>query len=373
MLKEIFRRATLVTEVNAKLGTIVYKDIYITDKENIHPGAFEELFMSAGEFVIQKGQKLFFFPGCTAPRFKVRQLCQKEDMAIVRTPDKATVAIIGDDTSNELVKEHASYGKTFNKDEILGIIEYDKAGTNMLGFIERLKQPHIAEEVIAADWGTMNFLIGLGCTSYSEKYWTGDITALEYFDSVMELQVPFVTQASLIRYLSQGTVMTEERYQELQNILSSNDTSNVSLAMEIMANCDYEKSALYLLLLLKNNTYAISIRKEKNHVNFQSLCKFFGVEPGHHFTLEAILQKLKAKKLLNSENKEQILKLAAQEKGLNAEEDDSQPKWFKYELTAGSEMEEAILEGDAYMRIKEESIPDLSLNEVETKPIEIYD
>jgi hypothetical protein len=49
--------------------------------------------------------------------------------------------------------------------------------------------------------------------------------------------------------------------------------------MEIMANSHYEKSVLYLQMLLSNYSYQISNSHTKNHVNFKSMLSYFNWAP----------------------------------------------------------------------------------------------
>jgi hypothetical protein len=57
-------------------------------------------------------------------------------------------------------------------------------------------------------------------------------------------------------------------------MFKSNDNDNHILAMEIMANSNYIESLLYLEMLFKEHSYAISNCHTKNHVNFKSLIGF---------------------------------------------------------------------------------------------------
>jgi hypothetical protein len=358
MLREVFRTATEITSLNPKMGIITWKETLITENESLSPTALSELFSTAGEFDIKKGQKIYFFPGCTAPRFKVRQLCQKEDMAIVRTPEKATVSIVGDQTTSDLIKsQHFNY--IFNKADVVHAIKsLGVHSTSFLGFVEHLNNKEgIADEVIVSSYSHKQDIQGAGITCWSEAFWTANETDLINFDMVLDLNVPFVTQESLLKFVTQGTLMTREMHDEIDNMFASSDKNNHILAMEIMANCDYEKSALYLLQLLSNNNHKISATKEKNHVNFQSLCKFFNTEPGTHLSLDGMLQRLAEKKLINSSIKKELLEMAAENYNLQ------ESTYFKTELVTTEELELEIEKGDAYMKSREEPTLDLATTE----------
>jgi hypothetical protein len=75
-------------------------------------------------------------------------------------------------------------------------------------------------------------------------------------------------QDDLLKILNQDVVIDTEMYKQLNSMLENGETSNVKIAMEIMANSDYEKSAPYLLLLFMNHGYRIWDSGFRNHVNF---------------------------------------------------------------------------------------------------------
>ncbi len=358
MLREVFKTATEITHLNPKMGIVAWKETLITEKESLSATALSELFSSAGEFDIKKGQKIYFFPGCTAPRFKVRQLCQKEDMAIVRTPEKATVSIVGDQTTSELVlNQYFNY--VFNKADIVSVLKDSNThSTTFLGFIDHLtNKENLADEVIIPSYSFKSYFTDAGITCWSEEFWTAGETDLVNFDMVMELGVPFVTQDSLLKFVTQGTLMTRDMHDEIENMFNSSDRNNHILAMEIMANCDYEKSALYLLQLFSNNRTKISTVKEKNHVNFQSLCKFFNVVPGDHLSLDRILEKLADKKLITSSIRKELIEMAIEDYQIE------ETTYFKTQVVTTDELELEIEKGDAYMKSREEPTLDLTTTE----------
>lgn len=350
MLKEIFRKAVEITSINGQLNIVTWKEILITEKESIAADALTELFSTAGEFQIRKDQKMYFFTGCTAPRFKVRQLCQKENMAIVRTPEKADVAIVGDQTASELIKEmHCSY--IFDRADIVHFLSNTGVNTSFLGLLDHLNSHPEVTEVMTHHYSTQDILRKQGLTCYHESFWTAADTDLTNFDIVMDKGVQFVTQTSLIKHLSSGTIMTKDMFGELSNMFASSDTNNHTLAMEVMANCDYEKSGLYLLQLLSENNHKINNSKQKNHVNFSSLCKFFDVSAGQYLNLDQKIKRLKERKLITSTIMQELLELAKETL------DVKETTYFKTEVVCTDELEEEIKIGDEYMKSREEPTP----------------
>jgi len=92
---------------------------------------------------------------------------------------------------------------------------------------------------------------------------------------------PIYNESELITNINgdDSTIIDEEVFQQLKNMFESSDSDNHILAMEIMANSHYEKSILYLQMLLSDYSYQISNSHTRNHVNFKSMLSYFNWVP----------------------------------------------------------------------------------------------
>jgi len=99
--------------------------------------------------------------------------------------------------------------------------------------------------------------------------------------SLSKLNCPIYNQDAIIKLLNEDSmVIDEKRYEELRLMANSNDKENIILVMELMANANFKKSFVYLLLLLKEFNSQISARKKEiKHVNFVALLNFLDLEP----------------------------------------------------------------------------------------------
>ena len=74
------------------------------------------------------------------------------------------------------------------------------------------------------------------------------------------------------------TITIDEKvFNQLNNMFESEDKDNHVLAMEIMANCNYQKSIMYILILLREYNYKIGKLRSRTHVNFKSLLGYLGM------------------------------------------------------------------------------------------------
>ena len=79
-----------------------------------------------------------------------------------------------------------------------------------------------------------------------------------------------------------STVIDSDMYDQLRNLFKSEDEANHTMAMEVMANANVEKSAKYIYKLFEQfNNSQIPYNKSYNSVNFKSLCDTCGI---HRYT-----------------------------------------------------------------------------------------
>ena len=102
--------------------------------------------------------------------------------------------------------------------------------------------------------------------------------------------------------------MDENVYKQINNMFNSDDTDNHILAMEIMANCNYKESMMYLLLLLNDWHYVIDRNPTKRHVNFKSLLGYFNMTPSNlYLNNDSIIDMLLDRKVLTVDILDYIL------------------------------------------------------------------
>jgi len=73
-----------------------------------------------------------------------------------------------------------------------------------------------------------------------------------------------------------SSIIDDQMYEELAKMFNSGDVKNISLAMDIMANTDYEKSEFKILMLLSRfYSSCIVANPSRNLVNFKNFLKYF--------------------------------------------------------------------------------------------------
>jgi len=302
MLRELFKKQIVITDITQE-GIQFVTRLALRISE-LKKGAISEVLADTKEYQFSDSDKIFFMPGCTVPRFKVKQLCEATGMSVVKNPDNATVIIKGDNTEKEIIQEEY-ISRYITVEECLEWIEknYSVGNIGTLSIKQELSKDDTFDLVVLYGFNVYRTMTTgardenyswvkqtINCPINSIYVWVSEDKKLRDFDKILEKMKPIVYQNNLLAIINSSNVMTEEMYHEAAKMFESDDSNNHVLAMELMANCDYQKSAIYLLLLLKNYSSKIKNRKEKDHVNFRSLCSFFNISADDFITLDEIIE-----------------------------------------------------------------------------------
>lgn len=282
------------------------------------------------DWSLEQNDKLYILPGCTVPRAKIKDLLKENNAKIVREPEEATKIIFGTETIRKITnqkwarlyvkkailtmikvfKKHGSTIKYINCDETsIAETDYPYIECNYINFLTNdPKVNKIFDNVLKEEADAVRMNI-------STAYITTDAYEIknDYVDKFEYLNFTKYTlydEKSIIKDLNNDDSVTidETVYETLSTMLESDDTDNVILAMEIMANSSYHESLAYLILLIKNYGYYMYNRKERNHVNFKSLLKYLGVNTQTNIDLERCFKILMENSGLTKENTEIIFK-----------------------------------------------------------------
>lgn len=369
MIKEIFKKQICITQINE---TDIEFSIRLAAKEkDIEEGALNTVLKSDKNYLFQPTDKLFFLSGCTVPRFKVKQLCEASGMTTVKAIENSTVVIYGDDTEKSVTRFEWGYYNV-PKGVMLNFIDknYPIGQPNLLKLKEMLDDPETFHTVNVSRYNDKNIMEGYQdwvsfpidkkAGFHHEKVWVTEEKKINEFDKMLEDGYTLVHQNDLLCIININNIMDKEMYQETCKMFESQDQNNHVLAIEIMANCDYEKSALYLFLLIKEYRSEIYNRQESKHVNYQSLCKFFNIKRDHNiYDVEDLIEELSERNLLSSKYREEIYNLMIEES-----KDRLGNSFYEVtKITANEKMEKAFQRGDLYLDGKD--IPEELLDKKE--------
>ena len=276
-----------------------YNDILNGDLEKLN-----KLFV---EFAPDKDSVIFVDPEINLPRTKLRDYIKTTDCKLVSHLDKSNTYITNIDglkskfnSANYNVMKIDTLPKELFEDSLFdgfSIEEYPYKFIVLDNYHAKNTITEHADDNFSLDvYDLINYKI-VHVINDSEHYHEITSKKLVHSDILLE------------KVNADGLLIDEENYYQLQTMINSGDNANVMLAMELMANCQYKKSAAYLLCLFYEYKYQLEGQHTRKHVNFKSLLDYWDLHQGNmQVTVKQALGLLKKKNILTIENLDIIVK-----------------------------------------------------------------
>lgn len=269
----------------------IYECIDISSQVIFEDGDLDNLNISNN--ALGKGDKIYFLPGVTVPRFKVRELGKNLEFDIVRNMDKATKIIINMEAFiNEISQSVTYYHETISTDgliKLLDAIENDPDYSNIpeiKTFVDNVKAK----------------IVEINCTRVLLPYRVRDLfnKFVELYsmpDDTLEVQqyanrlrilksdvynnlvqnikntaIQFIDEKTLIKQCNGSKTIDHEAYTRLDQMFSN--YQNADVALELLCNYNFEESMFYILLLASRHSFNdISSSKHVSYKNLRNYCK----------------------------------------------------------------------------------------------------
>lgn len=263
--------------------------------------------------------KFYFLPGVTIPRMKLKDISNTHKIRTVRDIEIADRIFIGSKTVDKMVEETWEYAATTasftsfideaSKNKNIDTYYYDKMKdalefyTNDLILIDRYTYNMLRHEDIP--YSVMDEWLDDGSNRF--VYIKSDSVSLFKQLEGKELYA----EDSLMDYINgpDAVVIDEQMFDTLSDMFKSDDRENWTLAMEIMANCDYKKSLLYLTLLFHDYGSRMDSISSRNHVNFKALTLYLNISGGLSLDPDEVVDILIAKNGVTKDNMNIVIKL----------------------------------------------------------------
>ena len=270
------------------------------------------------DYLPRINDKLFFLPGVNIPRVKLKELTLDYNIKIVKNIEDATHIFGGNNFKGKISKTDWFYlVTTENFKQCYEAIKVDLDRY----YIEKVDTAleHYTGDFVCFDWRGVellgreeliyykNFIVNPGAIVRSNRgsqYLS--IILPDYIEVSKSLENKVIIhEAGLVDKLNgeDAILINDEVFKQLTMMLSSTDTDNHVIAMEIMANSRYKDSLLYLQMLFKDHSSVIEASNTKNHVNFKSLLSYLGKSGDRYLrsSLDNIVTSLIEKDVLSKE------------------------------------------------------------------------
>ena len=275
------------------------------------------------DYTPTKGDKLYFLPGVNIPRVKLKDLSLQHGVKNIRDIDQATHVFCGKNTVDKLVTNHWYY--SMDTELLKEIIDNSE---NIMDdyYRENFRQAleFYTEDIVIVAYDSASTLrnsdlpaldkIEGSVLRNSNIYYTVDQEHKNLFPGILSLDL--YDESKLLKYINGDDAATidDTMFLQISDMFKSSDQDNHIIAMEIMANCNYIDSLLYIEMLFENYANQMSNCHTKNHVNFKSLISFLGKNKNYMGTdIDDIVTSLIAKDVFDLEKVNVIMKYYGQE------------------------------------------------------------
>lgn len=315
MAFEDYKKVVRIKDRDSISGELTYELVYVSEStyDTETPKEIYNSIPKANRLPVA-GDKMYFLNDVVIPRFKIKSFCEETGGKVVKYLNSGNYVIIGKKTIGKFFEN--SYNIEADKDECLDFINLL---INNMQSLTPVWMTDLRQLIIDCDENV------LFSNNYTFSKWFKDhtdinlgysqsLTEISYdnyskLTEIMSLTCDIVEEDVILKDLNKNTVMDKEIFENIQKLFESVDNENTKLAMELMSNCDFDKSAPYLLLLLKMFHKKIYDSSTKNHVNFKGMLNYFNLHVNDTYRMEYndILRIIMQKKVLYKSSM-QILK-----------------------------------------------------------------
>ena len=361
-----------ITDLKVKI-----EQTYLTKKEE------GDLAIDYSGYTPTKGDKLYFLPGCSVPRVKLKDLTLQYGIKSVRDIDEATILVGSNNTISKMTTGNWKYVVPVNIFKELIEFYKEKLDDYVIDNINTALEFYTLNDLVC-DWSTLRYFTDEDYSHYktltaldnyegfdnelSKYFVTVDDEYRSIYDQVINKHI--ISEASVLEHLNgpDSVIIDNEMFEQLSSMFNSSDTDNHILAMEIMANSNYKKSLLYLEMLICDHSPRIYESRTKNHVNFKSLVSYLGKQNSLSTDMDDIIKSLAKRNVLTADKVDIILDRYKTEIVRHGEKD----HFLIKEVTLSEEMLKALKSNYVYKFIEdvepeitqEEAIPGVA-NEIE--------
>jgi len=340
----------LYVNFESKIGTFIGgKDLFTNITEGYEP--------------VQK-DKLFFGKAVTIPRVKLKNLTKDYKIKATTKVEDATAIFVSNNAFSKYTEDVWNYKVTTEAFKSF-IEEAVNHGVIDDYYVEKVKDAleFYTNEFIAIPYHTrvllehqnIPFHIKNGTSFSSQRMYYISDTYFASYNEILNATCPVYNESDLLKYLNgdDALAIEENMYDSLCEMFESSDRDNHTMAMEIMANSNFEGSLLYLCLLFHEYSSRIQESRTKSHVNFKSLLAMMDIRGGYFYlSVDDIMEKLKDNNQLTKENVDVVLKKLGEKITGNGD-----TKYFRVKTISLSEDMLAVLNLNYEYKVFDDFVP----------------
>ena len=241
--------------------------------ENLYKATF-----SNKELDLKPGNTIYFDKGCKVSREKLKGLLERTNCKVIRDHSKADIVITSLSSFESVFKRTKyheyntlNYVKPFTHDKRFnqGIVMEQDAAEKISELIKN-HYPSLLDK--RQSWSNIKTWYDVGTNNVVLKSDIMSSITMLYHESKGN-----VYDESAILKLMGETVIDLDGYKSMCSMMESSDKGNHNIVMTIMANCNYERSIGYIMMLLFNYGYKMWDNPLRNSVAFKGVVSYVGL------------------------------------------------------------------------------------------------
>jgi hypothetical protein len=258
----------------------VLDSLTVIERDVVDPTIFNTISTTTSSLVTK--DKVFIMPGVTIPRYKIRETGKEIGFDIVRSLSKATKVIYcHKQVTDEMIKKQSCIGIEIKHVKLL-FDQYNMDTTEL---------ENSTNENIIVDYEIYYALKNL----YTNIFASDDIDSSHFYtylytDSVYETLINellsgtkvIISDKDVMKQCNGSKPLDAESYKRLVSMFKTNQ--NQEIAMELLCNCDYDQSMVYILKLLSQ--FNFRAMPGTNHINYKSFRQYmtthWGIDPSYY-------------------------------------------------------------------------------------------
>lgn len=269
--------------------------------------------MSKNKYSLRPNQTIFISKNCNIPQVKLRTVMMSHNLRITKNFREADFCFINSSSSgiNAISENSNRYCYILkNNTELVDYFKVDREIDSLFKLsdtdIDILKNQIEEGGKATVDYKTLNsikrFYPNVEHTMDYDTY-LKEGSQYECYEYFLDNDIVVYSQQDLMEILNgkDALVIEKKEYNQLKSMIDSSDEDNLVLAMEMMANCDYTKSLLYLCMLFEAYSEKFLKNKYCRHINFKSLLAYLNINRYTYVTIDYMIDLFIERKVLNKE------------------------------------------------------------------------
>jgi hypothetical protein len=308
--KSLIKEYTLFSLIPHHKSDTKVSELKMENVKTVNYSEMEKLTLNLADksYTPTAKDKLYFYAECTVPRFKVREMWKPKKVSITVKEEYGTHKFLSSKFNKYLDKAGNLY--TIKASDLKKWL--DSNNSIFANYAEHLQYDNLSEDVkevlktegldILIDYYLRNIINGYintlrGKDSYNQLYdypiakdktlsyemfelcsFKEDKEANAWKDLYNDSTDFYLDDAVNRALQDESTVIDGEMYEQLKNLLESSDEANTTMAMEVIANSNIEKSAKFIYQLMREYSNRMVYNSAYNSVNFRSLRDSTGLD-----------------------------------------------------------------------------------------------